>query len=85
MGPLTSGVRAVFVSFPCHCIPFLYLNCLVVPQWEMMNLFLLGLDVPGWGGTQGDFSSSSENGGGGWEASDWEERREGDVIGMYTE
>jgi hypothetical protein len=36
----------------CCWIPFLYLDCLIEPQWDRRCLVLLGLDVPGWDGTQ---------------------------------
>jgi hypothetical protein len=62
VGPLTSRAGVVSDSVPCCWIPFPYLNCLVGLQWERMCLVLLGLDVPGWGGTQGGlpFSDVSE-------------------------
>jgi hypothetical protein len=46
-----TGTVSGFVA--CHWIPFAYLDCLVGTQWEKMYLVLLGLDVPGCGGTQG--------------------------------
>jgi hypothetical protein len=50
MGPLSGAVRSVFVSFPYHWIPVPYL---VVCQWEMMCLDLLGLNNSGWGCSKG--------------------------------
>jgi hypothetical protein len=47
VGPLTSRVGAVVVSVPCHWRPF-------GSQWEKMYLVLVGPNVPGWGGTQGE-------------------------------
>jgi len=38
-----------------------------VPQWERMCLDLLGLDAPGWGGTQGGFCFSEVKERGQWE------------------
>ena len=50
--PLKSGARTVHVCSLLLDI-FLYLDYLIGLQWESMCLVLLGLDVPGWGGTQG--------------------------------
>jgi hypothetical protein len=67
--------------FPSTEFPSPYLDYLVGPQWERMCLFLLGLDVLGWGGTQGRFSKERGRGslGEGWAL---EEKKEGAVIRM---
>ena len=43
-------------------IPFLWLDLLVGPEWEMMCLVWLGLAVPGQRETQGDFLYSEKTG-----------------------
>lgn len=53
VGLPTIGAEAVSESGACHWIPFPYLDLLVEPQWKRMCPVLLGLDFPGWGGTQG--------------------------------
>lgn len=51
------------ILLPAHGIPIPELDCLVGPQWERMCLVLVGIDVPGWGGTRGGgFSLSEEKG-----------------------
>ena len=56
VGPLTTRMGAVSDSVACHWIFFLYMDCLDGPQLERICLFLLGLDVPGWGGTREELS-----------------------------
>lgn len=53
VGPLTNEAKAILVYVACHWIPFPDLDCMFGPQWERICLVLLGLDIPGWDGTQG--------------------------------
>ena len=57
MGPLTIGTEAISDSVACNWVPFSYLDSWVDPYWKRSCLVLLGLDVPGWYGTQGETSN----------------------------
>ena len=48
------------ILLSAHGIPFPKVDCLVGPQWERMCLVLVGIDVPVWGGTQGEGFPLSE-------------------------
>jgi hypothetical protein len=55
VGPLTTRAELSLTVLPdIGSLPPTY--CLVGPQWERKHLVQLGLDVPGWGGTQGEGS-----------------------------
>lgn len=60
LGPPTSRRGAGSVSVPWHWIPVPYLDCLVEPHGRVV---VLGLDVPGGGGTQTGLPFSEEKGG----------------------
>jgi hypothetical protein len=62
VGPLASRGGGGFCLCSLPLIPSPYLDCLVGPQWERVCLVLLGLDVPGWGGTQRKPPFSEEKG-----------------------
>lgn len=59
----TTRVGTIRKSVACQWDMFLYLGCLVWPQWERMHLAPQTLDVPEWGIQRQGTNLSEEKGG----------------------